>query len=234
MTISVPFRNPLCVALDVDTKEQALKLADMLKDITGGFKLGPRLIHRYGAELSLEIAKRAPLFVDCKFFDISSTMLAAIQAAFDSGASLVTIHALSGPEAMTKVSELEKKLNQIRPFRILVVTILTSWDQSSFTENFKQQKISEHVLALAKAAQQSGLNSLVCSPQELALLAGKGLFLVTPGIRSAKDAADDQKRTMTASDAISQGANIVVVGRPIIQAADPLEAAKEILLQLKV
>jgi orotidine-5'-phosphate decarboxylase len=233
MTDSSPLRNPLCVALDVDNKEQALALADSLQEIVGGFKIGPRLIQRYGADLSIEIARRAPLFVDCKFFDITSTMLSAIQAAFDSGASLVTVHALSGPQALSKVSELEKTLNQIRPFRILVVTVLTSWDHTSFTENFKHQKVSDHVLELAKVTQNAGLDSIVCSPHELELLKDKGLYLVTPGIRSASDDSGDQRRTMTASEAITLGANVLVVGRPVIQAKDPVAAAKEILAQIQ-
>jgi orotidine-5'-phosphate decarboxylase len=227
-----PLRNPLIIALDVDTDTQALKLADELQDLAGGYKLGPRLVHRYGQKLSLEIAARAPLFIDCKFFDIPSTMEAAVQASFDSGASLVTVHALAGKEALQKVAMLEAMLNAQRDFRILCVTILTSWTELSFPPNFKSQPIATHVSELADLAKASGLQGVVCSPEELELLKGKGLFLVTPGIRAGSDAKGDQQRTKTPFAAMKAGASALVVGRPIIQAPDPRAAALEISLAM--
>lgn len=225
-------QNPLIIALDVDSKEKALQLATDLSPYAGAFKLGPRLIHRYGEEFVKKIASYAPVFVDCKFFDIPSTMESSVQAAFDAGASLVTIHALSGNEAMKKISILEQKLNQLRPFKILCVTILTSWDQQSLPPVMKEEKISQHVVSLAKLASESGLSGLVCSAEELDLLKGKGHFIVVPGIR-IDSLGDDQKRVMTPELAMKNGASALVVGRPIIAAANPKLAAEEFLKRIK-
>ena len=225
-------RNPLIIALDVDTDQAALKLVTDLSPYAGAFKLGPRLIHRYGDVLTKKITTFAPVFVDCKFFDIPSTMEAAVQASFDAGASLVTIHALSGQEAMTRLSALEKKLNQIRPFQILCVTILTSWDQSSMPSVMKVQPIAQHVTELATLARSCGLRGLVCSAEELTLLQGKGHKIVVPGIRIEK-VKDDQKRVMTPEKAIELGASALVVGRPILEASDPKRTAQEFLNRMK-
>ncbi len=227
-----PLKNPLIIALDVDSDQQALKLANNLSEFAGGYKLGPRLLHRYGPTLSEKIAKIAPVFVDCKFFDIPSTMEAAVQACFDSGASLVTVHALAGIEALTRLAELENKLNQERSFRILCVTILTSWNEQSFPANFKVLPVDQHVQNLVDLVQASGLSGVVCSPEELDLFLGKNLYLVTPGIRLEKNSKNDQKRTKTPFEAMKAGASALVVGRPIIEAADPWKAAMEISLSM--
>ncbi|MGZ3744665.1 MAG: orotidine-5'-phosphate decarboxylase, partial [Pseudobdellovibrionaceae bacterium] len=220
---SLPMSNPLIVALDVDDPGQALKLADNLADVVGGFKVGPRLCLRYGQEFVKEIAARGPVFVDNKHFDIPSTMEAAVRASFEAGASLVTVHALSGYEALSKMAALEKELNQRRSFKILAVTILTSWDQNSLPVNLKQYPISQHVVELADLVLSAGMTGLVCSPHELDLLQNKGLYLVTPGIRSNMDALGDQKRVMGPYEAIKAGASALVVGRPIIEAKKPRE-----------
>jgi len=224
-------KNPLIIALDVDLKEKALQLATDLSPYAGAFKLGPRLIHRYGEEIVKKIASYAPVFVDCKFFDIPSTMESSVQAAFDSGASLVTIHALSGAEAMKKISILEQKLNQLRPFKVLCVTILTSWDQQSLPPIIKEEEISRHVVSLADLARKSGLSGLVCSAEELDLLKDKGHFIVVPGIR-IDSLGDDQKRIMPPELAMKKGASALVVGRPIITAANPKLAAEEFLKRI--
>ncbi len=178
-----PFLNPLCVALDVDTAEQAMQIVHLLNpqkmpfkishdissdkmtqqklqstfpnaipsanpniilnsNLAGGFKLGPRLLLKYGQSLIQEIAQYAPVFVDCKFFDITSTTMAAVRSSFEAGASVVTVHALNGKECLQALAKLEKELNQIRPFKILCVTILTSWSQGSFafSASFKGEK----------------------------------------------------------------------------------------------
>jgi orotidine-5'-phosphate decarboxylase len=229
---SHPMKNPIIAALDVDDLAQALNLADELADIVGGFKVGPRLCLRYGQDLVKEIAARGPVFVDNKHFDIPSTMEAAVRASFEAGASLVTVHALSGREALSKMAALEKELGQIRPFKILAVTILTSWDQNSLPGNLKQQAIPQHVMELADLVLSSGLTGLVCSPQELDLLQNKGLYLVTPGIRFTMDDLGDQKRVMGPYEAMKAGASALVVGRPIIEAKNPRETATEYVMAL--
>ncbi len=225
-----PMKNPIILALDVDTKEQALKITDELADIVGGFKLGPRLCLRYGMDFVKEVAKRGPIFLDNKHFDIPSTMEAAVRASFEAGASLVTVHALSGREALKRMAEVEKELNQQRPFRILAVTILTSWDEQSLPSNLKSQPISQHVVDLASLVQESGLSSVVCSPHELDLLQNRGLYLVTPGIRNSMASAGDQKRIMGPKAALQQGASALVVGRPILEAKNIKEAATEFVM----
>lgn len=222
--------NPLIVALDVDDKAQALKLADELCEIAGAFKLGPRLCVKYGAELVGEIAKRAPVFVDNKYFDIPSTMVAAVQASFDAGATLVTVHAQAGAEALGELAALEKKLNEQRPFKILAVTILTSFSEDQLPKILKSQKIADHVVQLADLVQESGLGGIVCSSHELSYLKDKGLYLVTPGIRFVEDGNQDQKRVMGPTEALVAGASAIVVGRPIITADSARESAMDYMM----
>lgn len=225
-----PMRNPIVLALDVDTRDQALKIADDLAEIVGGFKLGPRLCLRYGMDFVKEIKQRGPVFLDNKHFDIPSTMEAAVRASFEAGASLVTVHSLSGREALKKMAEVEKELNAIRPFKVLAVTILTSWDQNSLPVNMKEQPISKHVEELVNLVQQSGLSSIVCSPHELDSLQKQNLYLVTPGIRFNMQDAGDQKRIMGPKEALQKGASILVVGRPILEAKNIKETATDFVM----
>ncbi|MGE3756298.1 MAG: orotidine-5'-phosphate decarboxylase, partial [Pseudobdellovibrionaceae bacterium] len=224
-----PLNNPLILALDVDTLEKATQIADDIKDLVGGIKLGPRLINRYGGDLIKKMADKAPVFVDCKYFDIPSTMEAAVRSAFDCGASLVTVHALSGKEALTQLAALEAKLNQTRPFKILCVTILTSWDQNSLPSSIQNWPIKKHVSELADLANLCGLKGLVCSAEELDLFENSDHYLVIPGIRLSLQEKGDQKRTKTPADAMKAGASALVVGRPIVEAAKPREMASDFL-----
>lgn len=226
MTSVSPLRNPLIIALDVDSEAEALRLAEGLSDLAGGFKVGPRLVLRSQADFVMRLSKLAPVFFDFKFFDIPSTMESAVRAAFESGASLVTVHALAGGVALKLMAKLEMELNQLRPFRILVVTILTSFEATTLPRNLKPQSISQHVSDLVALAKDSGLRGIVCSPHELSLFEEmEDLYLVTPGIRGDFSPIDDQKRTMGPTEAIESGATALVVGRPIIAAQNPREAA---------
>ena len=226
---SLPARNPLCVALDVDSRERALYLVEELYEIIGAVKLGPRLIHRYGESLVREIAAKIPVFIDCKFFDIPSTMVAAVRASFDAGASFVTVHALAGCEALEQLAKLEQLLNRERPFRILCVTILTSWGQENLPSVIKAQSISQSVFELAELVKKSGLRSIVSSAEELPLVKSMDLFVVTPGIRFSDQEKDDQKRVMDPAQAIQAGSSLLVVGRPILEAKIAKETALDFL-----
>lgn len=228
-----PLKNPLIVALDVDQESTALKLADDLQSVAGAFKLGPRLCYRYGEKFIKKVAERGPVFVDNKYFDIPNTMEAAVRASFEAGASLVTVHALAGLEALERLARLEAELQKERPFVILNVTILTSWNENSFPANFRSQTVHEHVKSLTDLVRQSGLTGLVCAGQELAAINAEGMFVVVPGIRSQEDSLGDQKRVVTAGDAIQAGAKGLVVGRPIIEAANPVEKAQQFLNEIK-
>lgn len=224
-----PFRNPLCVALDVDSQEKALSLVEQLSSQAGGFKLGPRLVYQGGRDLIQKIAKIAPVFVDCKFFDIPSTMEAAVRTSFEAGASVVTVHALAGEEALRLLANVEKELSKIRPFRILAVTILTSWDAASMPSNFRHQPIPEHVRELAELVKRAGLGSIVCSAEEVEILKDLELYMLTPGIRFATEAKGDQKRVVGPQEAMRRGSSVLVVGRPIIEASNPAQIASEYL-----
>ena len=223
-------KNPLILALDVDSKDEALKILHPIADLVGGIKVGPRLVYRYGASLVTEFSKYAPVFVDNKYFDIPSTMVSAVRASFEAGATLVTVHAMAGRDALTQLASLEKELNQIRPFKILAVTILTSWDQSSMPKVFQSWPVDQHVQSLTQLVSDSGLTGLVCSGHELQLLKFPNIFKVTPGIRlEAEGSSSDQKRIMTPALAIQAGANALVIGRPILKSKNPQETVRQIL-----
>lgn len=225
-----PMKNPIILALDVDTRDQALRVADELAGVVGGFKLGPRLCLRYGMSFVQEMAVRGPIFLDNKHFDIPSTMEAAVRASFEAGASLVTVHALSGYEALKKMALVEAELSKIRPFKILAVTILTSWDQTSLPSVMKPQEISAHVGELVDLVQSAGLTGIVCSPHELELLQNRDLYLVTPGIRFNMQNSGDQKRILGPKEALAKGASALVVGRPILEAKDIAQAANDFVM----
>jgi orotidine-5'-phosphate decarboxylase len=225
-----PLNNPIILALDVDTDTEALRLTDELSEVVGGIKLGPRLCVRYGKELIKRISERAPVFVDNKYFDIPSTTLAAVEATFEAGASLVTVHALNGPETLGQLAKLEAKLNQQRPFKILCVTVLTSFSQEHLSKSFKNENLVWHVKNLSEEVKASGLTGLVCSAQDLSEVSVKDFFVVTPGIRMEEHDKGDQKRVMGPEQALKAGAKALVVGRPILQAKNPRETATEFVM----
>lgn len=227
-------KNPIFVALDVDDKKQVLDLVEKTKDLVGGFKIGPRLVFRHGVEIISQIAKSAPVFLDFKFLDIPSTMDAAVRAAFEAGSSFVTIHATSGPEALKLLAKTEEELSQKRPFHIFAVTLLTSFSQETLPANYVDKTIEDQILSLVQQSVECGIKSFVCSPHELKLLKNKfpACHFVTPGIRTGNEKSDDQKRTATPSEAVASGAAAIVIGRPVLQAADSVQFLKSILADL--
>jgi orotidine-5'-phosphate decarboxylase len=229
-SISAPLLNPLCVALDVDSGDQALQLAKDLGDIVGGFKVGPRLILRHGPSIIGKISKHGPVFLDMKYFDIPSTMVSAARASFDAGAKLITVHAQAGVRALSELAKLEEEYNKTGKVKILCVTILTSFDSVTLPAILRDQPIDQHVFELVKLVQMSGLTGIVCSPHELETLQEfNNMYYVTPGIRGADlkslGSNQDQKRVMSAKEAVQLGANGIVVGRPIIESKNPREEA---------
>lgn len=226
---------PLFVALDIDDKEKALELAKSVASSVGGFKIGPRLVVRFGQGFVSELAELGPVFVDNKYYDIPSTMEHAIRASFEAGASFVTIHATCGLETMMHLRQVEEELNQLRSFKILAVTVLTSYTKETLPTNWISQEVSEHVLSLAQEVMDSGLTGIVCSAHEASLLRERfpKAYLVTPGIRFMNEGKGDQKRTMGPQEAIKSGASALVVGRPICKADDPVAAAKSYELAVR-
>lgn len=225
-------KNPIMLALDVDTDQQAYHILDQVQDSVGAIKIGPRLNLKYGAQFIDKVKDFAPVFIDNKYFDITSTVLAAVQSSFDAGATFATVHAMNGLDTLHKLSILEQHLNQTRPFKVLAVTILTSWSEQNFSENFKPMSVDEHVLTLTNLAEKSGLTGLVCSGHELALIRNKNLFKVVPGIRTEDDNVQDQKRVMTPRQAMDAGASALVIGRSILNSKNPRETVKSILESL--
>lgn len=222
--------KPIFVALDVDSEERAKLLAKEVQSYVGGFKLGPRLLIKYGPGLIQELSEYGEVFVDNKYFDIPSTVVSAVRSTFEAGATFVTVHACNGRECLLQLAELERELNQKRSFKILAVTVLTSFNTQNKPANWKDSSLESQVVDLAGEAFSSGLTGIVCSGHEVKLLRNKfpqGYF-VTPGIRLPEDKADDQKRVLTPNLAIKNGASALVVGRPIVGAENPREAAKKI------
>ncbi len=219
--------NPLFVALDVDTAEGALELARQTRAFVGGFKVGPRLSLRYGEPLLKELARHGNLFVDNKYFDIPSTMAASVRASFDVGATYCTVHAQAGLDALKQMAELESELNQVRAFRVLAVTVLTSFRQELLPPNSQSMPLAAQVVALAELAVEAGLSGLVCSPAEVEALRQKfpEAFLVTPGVRLPNENKGDQSRVDDPCATLRRGASALVVGRPICQSLEPAHAA---------
>lgn len=235
VALDFELKNPLIAALDVDSAEQCFRLADLLQGKVGAYKVGPRLLVRYGADLVARLSRSAPVFVDNKYLDIPNTMETAVRATFEAGATLATVHAWAGPEALQRLAKTEEELNRKRPFKILAVTVLTSFSQETLPPSLRQQSIASQVDELAAMTLSCGLSGLVCSPQEVAALRSKSdkAFLVTPGVRMPNDAKGDQKRVETPAEAIRLGASALVVGRPICEATDPVQATELILESLK-
>lgn len=221
--------SPIFLAVDVDDLAKVRELVKQTAPFVGGYKLGPRLCLRYGAELISEVANSKPVFVDQKYFDIPTTMESAVRATFEAGASYTTVHAQAGTEALTRLAKLEKELSATRPFKILAVTILTSFKQEGLPPNSNSLPIKEQVSALAIAAFTCGISGIVCSPEEVDAVRNlnKSAFIVVPGIRMDSVKGDDQNRIAGPAETLRRGASALVVGRPIVEAQDPATAAKK-------
>jgi orotidine-5'-phosphate decarboxylase len=228
----------LLVALDVDTVAEARPMADRLRGAVGGFKIGSRLFTGAGPGFVEELAARGDrVFLDLKFHDIPNTVAGAVAAATRLGVWMVNVHASGGAAMMQAAREAaaeEAAQHSIRPPLVIAVTVLTSLEQSALSEIGFNTSVAGQVERLAALAQAAGLDGVVASPQEIAIIrrhCGPAFSIVTPGIRGAGDAKGDQSRTMSAAGALTAGASYIVVGRPIIGADDPREAAGRIAVE---
>ncbi len=226
-------RDRLIVALDRGTRGEILDLIDDLHGTVGVFKIGLQAFIALGPRIVHEVIDRGQrVFLDLKIHDIPNTAKHAIEAAHDLGASMVTVHC-SGGSAMLKACAREAPASS--GLLVLGVTILTSLDDRAIERIGYRDSTSASVVRLAKLARSSGLRGVVASPEEIAILRrelGRDLVIVTPGIRPSGSAPGDQKRTMTPHQAIEAGADYIVVGRPITDAADPRQAAIGIVRQM--
>ncbi|WP_456415043.1 orotidine-5'-phosphate decarboxylase [Thiolapillus sp.] len=228
--------SPVIVALDFPDQESAMALVDRLHPSLCRLKVGKELFTRLGpAFVEKLVAAGYDVFLDLKFHDIPNTVAAACDAAADLGVWMMNLHACGGRKMMeTASARLAGKAH--RP-KLIAVTILTSLGEEDIQEIGFHGTAAENVLRLAALTESSGLDGVVCSPREAAALrarAGDDFLLVTPGVRPARAALDDQKRVMTPADAMRAGASYLVIGRPVTAASDPLQALKDINASLQL
>jgi len=235
--------DKLLVALDVESGERAVQLVGVLRGLAGGFKIGNRLFTSEGPALVRRIADSgARVFLDLKYHDIPNTVEQAVEAAVGTGAWMINVHASGGSAMMQAAARAarETSLKLGRPAPLMIgVTVLTSMDQEALRSIGVERPVLDQVIALARMTQQAGLQGVVASAQEtpgIRKACGPDFQIVTPGIRGASAGSErnDQSRTMGPAEAIEAGANYIVVGRPIIAAADPRGAAAAIVEELSV
>lgn len=218
--------NPLCIALDARDPSRNLDLARAVADHVGHLKIGLTSFTSGSAALATELATIKPLFVDLKLHDIPAQVESAIVNIDGLGASLTTVHAAGGGD-MIKAAVAAASPG----LKVIAVTVLTSLDDASLDAIGVRGPPGDAVLRLAELALGAGADGLVCSPLEVAAIRGRfgnDPYLVVPGIRASVSAADDQKRTLSAAQALDAGADLLVVGRPITGATDPAAAAREL------
>lgn len=227
--MSLSPRDRLILAIDKSSLGDAERLVAQVGDAVGVFKIGYHLAFAGGFDMARELVRSGKkVFIDMKLHDIDNTVAKGAESIAKLGATFLTVHAY--PKTMAAALE-GSRGSQLK---ILAVTILTSYNDDDVREAGFTGTVSEQVARRAKKANEIGIHGLVCSPEEAALvrpLVGSRL-LVTPGIRPAGAAAGDQKRIMTPARAMAAGADYLVVGRPITEAADPKAAADAIVAEI--
>jgi orotidine-5'-phosphate decarboxylase len=225
----------LIVALDLPSAGAAMDMASQLQGACRWFKVGMELYYAAGNRVVERLRERGfEVFLDLKLHDIPNTVAGGVRSAASAGASLLTIHASGGPAMMRAAVQAAASPNAPR---LLAVTLLTSMDQVQMAAVGVPDAPGAQVLRLAGLAAAAGIDGLVCSAEEAGAvrqMLGPSALLVVPGIRPAGSAADDQRRIATPAEAISRGASMLVVGRPITQADDPAAAAVAILEQIRL
>jgi orotidine-5'-phosphate decarboxylase len=232
--------DQLLIALDVPSGAEAVEMATWLRGVTGGFKIGSRLFTTEGPDIVRRVSELGErIFLDLKFHDIPNTVGTAVAAATSLGVWMVNVHASGGTRMMQAARDAARdtavRLGRTPPL-VIAVTVLTSMTGESLAETGVHANALDQVLRLAELAQRAGLDGVVASPQESAIIrqrCGMDFVIVTPGIRGGGAGKDDQARTMSPAAAIAAGASYLVVGRPIIAAPDPRRAATEIVDEMR-
>jgi len=223
--------DKLILALDVDRADEALALVRLLKPYLSLFKVGNQLFTREGPAFVKALrAEGVDIFLDQKWHDIPQTVAHAVTSAAALDVRYVTVHASGGLE-MLQAAQAATKGSRTE---ILSVTVLTSLDDGALRQIGFDRTAAEQVVRLARLAALAGTAGLICSPLEIELIRQQlqePIKLVTPGVRSAKDGLQDQKRTLTAAEALKRGANHLVIGRPITKAADPVAATQALMVE---
>jgi orotidine-5'-phosphate decarboxylase len=226
--------NPIYVALDTPSLDQASALARTLRPHVGGLKVGLEFVSANGPEGVRAMVKTGvPVFLDVKLHDIPNTVVGAMKALAPLGASIVNVHASGGAAMMKAAVEAAASVSP-RP-KVIAVTVLTSLEAADLSAMGIAGTPLEQVARLAKLAKGAGIDGVVCSPQEIAAVraaCGRDFLIVTPGVRPAGGALGDQKRVMTPEEALKAGADLLVIGRPITGAPDSAEAARKIAADL--
>ncbi len=234
-------KDKLIIALDVDSREKALDLVGELAGHVGFFKVGMELFYATGIGIVQEIvAAGAQVFLDLKLHDIPNTVGKAARVLVRSGASIINVHASGGSAMMraagTAAREEAHRLGIPAPL-VVAVTVLTSIDRQAYQHEMGfTDEIAERVRSWALLTRASGLDGVVCSPQEIKLVrdaCGSDFKIITPGIRPAGAQLDDQRRVMTPGEAVQAGASHLVVGRPVTEAVDKVAAVIAILAEIK-
>ena len=219
--------NKIIVALDFNSSSRAIEFVDNLDPKLCRLKIGKELFTAAGPNLvETMIKKEFDVFLDLKFHDIPNTVASAVQAAADLGVWMLNVHISGGSTMMKSAKDAILSHGDRKPI-LIGVTVLTSISSAELSEIGINNELKDQVVQLAKLAYQSGLDGVVCSAEEAKLLKNSmptDFILVTPGIRREQDAAGDQKRVITPSQAIRSGSDYLVVGRPITQAVSPTAA----------
>ena len=226
-------RDRLVVALDVPSAEEALVLVERLAGLAGMFKVGSQLFTASGPDLVRGLVARGEkVFLDLKYHDIPNTVAGAVSAACRLGVSLVDVHAFGGKAMMEAAVGAMPAMGT----RLLAITVLTSHDAAGLDELGVAGEVTDTVRRLARLAHAAEVDGVVASPQEVPIVrdaCGKDFLIVTPGIRPAGARTGDQARSATPAAALKAGADLLVVGRPIIEAPDPAAAARAILREME-
>lgn len=228
--------NSVVVALDFEQEQAALNLISQLDPTLCRLKVGKEMFTHFGPNFVSKLHARGfDVFLDLKFHDIPNTVAKAVKAAADLGVWMVNVHASGGTKMMAAAKDILAPFGDDKPW-LIAVTVLTSMEQSDLTELGILLTPEQQVLKLATLAKNAGVDGVVCSAQEAALLKqqlGRDFSLVTPGIRPEFASLDDQKRIMTPAQALTAGVDYMVIGRPITKAADPLAALQKIYQEIE-
>jgi len=232
-------KDRICLALDVDDRKKAIALVEELHKYVGVYKINS-LFNEEGPAIVREVIKKGgKVFLDLKYHDIPNTVANYAKAATKMGVFMFNIHASGGLAMMKAAAEAVKETAEelrIKKPLVLGVTVLTSIDQDALNSQLNVEgEVEQQVVHLALLAKKAGLDGVVCSPKEIKAIrkaCGNDFVIVTPGIRPAWSATDDQKRITTPKDAVEAGADYLVIGRPIRNALDKADAAKRILKEI--
>ena len=239
--MNTPAKDKVIVALDVETAPRARELFEALRGVVAMFKIGMQLFTAAGPAIVREIINAGGrVFLDLKYHDIPNTVAAAGVEAARHGVSIFNVHTSGGTEMMRRtadaVAEVSERERLVRP-KVIGVTLLTSVNAKVLSEIAVVNSPEQQVTALAQLAAVSGLDGVVASPLEVvsvrAAVGKDGFLIVTPGVRPSGTTPNDQKRMTTPAEAIRAGSDYLVIGRPIIDAADPVEAVWKVVAEIE-